>query len=68
MVAGGRELEAEMITPSLPVTPGECERGPLLGRPVSRHHARSMSAPPVHLIMSPQPQHLQVPNPNVAVV
>ena len=68
MVAGGRELEAEMITPGLPVTPGEHERGPPLGRPVSRCHARWVSTPPVHLIMSPQPQHLQVPHLNVAVV
>ena len=40
MVAGGRELKAEMITPGLPVTPGECMRGPPLGQPVSRHCAR----------------------------
>ena len=31
MVTGGRELKAKMITPSLPVTPGEHERGPPLG-------------------------------------
>ena len=29
MVMGGRELMAEMITPGLPVTPGECVRGPV---------------------------------------
>ena len=37
MVAGGREPEAEMITPGLP---RECVRGPPLGWPVSRHCTR----------------------------
>ena len=31
MVMGGRELKAKMITPSLPVTPGERVRCPPLG-------------------------------------
>ena len=42
---GGRVLEAEMITAGLPVTPGECERGPPSGQPVSRHLARWVSTP-----------------------
>ena len=58
MAAGGRELKAEMITPGLPVTPGESERGPPLGRPVSRCHTRWVSTPLGHLVMAPQPQHL----------
>ena len=68
MVMGGRELEAKMTMPSLPVTPGERERGPRLGQPVSKCHARWVSTPPVHLIMYPQPQPLKVPHPNVSVV
>ena len=68
MVTGGRELEAEMITPSLPVTPGECTRGPPLGRPANRRLARWVSAPPEHLSMFPQLQNLKVPRLNVAVV
>ena len=68
MATGGRVLEARMITVSLPVTPGERERGPPLGRPVSRCLTRWVNAPLGHLAMSPQPQHLKVPHPNMAVV
>ena len=68
MATGGREHEADMITPGLPVTPGECERGPPSGRPVSRRLIRWVSAPPEHLTMSLQLQHLKVPHPNMAVV
>ena len=51
--AGDRVLEVEMITVGLPVAPGERERGPLSGRPVSRCLARWVSAPLGHLAMSP---------------
>ena len=53
MATGGRVLEAEMITASLPAAPGECERGPLSGQPVSRCLARWVNAPPGHCAMSP---------------
>ena len=68
MATGDRELKAKMITASLPVAPGESERGPLLERPVSRCLTRWVSTPQGHLTLSPQPQHLKVPHPNVVVV
>ena len=57
-----------MITPGLPVTPGEHVRGPPLGRPVSRRHTRRVSAPLVHLTRLPQIQHRGAPHANVVVV
>ena len=53
MVTGGRELEAEMITPGLPVTPGERTRGPPLRRPANRCLNRQVSTPLEHLTMFP---------------
>ena len=68
MVTGGRELKAEMITHGLSVTPGECVRGPPLGRPVSRCHTRRVSTPLVHLARLPQIQHWGAPCTNAVAV
>ena len=54
MYVGGRVLEAETITASLPVAQKERERGPPSGRPVSRRLIRWVSTPLGCLAMSPQ--------------
>ena len=63
-----RALKVKTIPADLPVTPGERERSPPSGRPISRHLARWVSTPPGHLPTFPQLQHLKVPCPNMAVV
>ena len=64
---GGRLLEAEMVTVGSPAAPREHVRGPLSGRPVSRHLIRRVGTPPGHLTMFPQLQHLEAHHVNVVV-
>ena len=65
MYMGGRVLEAEAITAGMPAAPGEREKGPPSGQPVSRCLIRWVGTPLGYLAMSLHLPHLEAPRPNV---